>query len=184
MSATLTDDAYHRARLASERLRDSDLRAADHLARVFQDKGDADSTAGKITAGERNTLQAAAGDTRAALQRECAQWHADRMAAIQVHFGQKPIRHGDPQTEAALRFVAEIDPDGEHRAPPVEPPIGTMATINHNGIKQYRRVHNGHVVAESPVVNDGWSTRKTFAPADPDEFIAAKRAGITGREEK
>jgi hypothetical protein len=39
-----------------------------------------------------------------------------------------------------------------------------------------RRGH-GRVVVESPVSDDGWSRRGTFA-RDTEAFIAAKRAGV------
>jgi len=175
----MSEAAYHRARLASEKLRDSDLRAADHLTRALTDKADTDFAAGKITAGERDALHAATGDSRAALHRECGQWHLDQMAALQQHFGQPVNRHGDPETEAALCFAAEIDPTGEHRASAVATPTGQVVEINHNGIPHRRRVDGrGRVIAENPVADDGWSSRQTFTPADPDEFVAAKRAGI------
>ena len=63
------------------------------------------------------------------------------------------------------------------RREPAEVPIGRVVEIAYNGIKRQVRVDaNGRVVAESPVSDDGWSRRETFA-GDAEALMAAKRAG-------
>ena len=53
-----------------------------------------------------------------------------------------------------------------------------MVAIDYNGIKRLVRVDaRSRVVAESPIADDGWSRRGTFA-GDPEAFMAAKRAGV------
>ena len=56
--------------------------------------------------------------------------------------------------------------------------IGRVVEIAYNGIKPQVRVGaDGRVVAESPIADDGWSRRRTFAD-DAEAFMAAKRAGV------
>jgi hypothetical protein len=113
----------------------------------------------------RDATYSAAGDARAAAYAEAEQRHCDRLAAIQRHFGQQIGRRGDPDADHALAFVETVvDPEGLYAPQPAETPIGRVVEIGYNGIKRQVRVDaNGRVVAESPVSNDGWSTRGTFA---------------------
>jgi len=64
------------------------------------------------------------------------------------------------------------DPEGLYAQQPGEAPIGRVVEIAYNGIKRQVRV-----VAESPIADDGWSRRGTFA-GDAEAFMAAKRAGV------
>jgi hypothetical protein len=62
--------------------------------------------------------------------------------------------------------------------------IGDISTVEVAGIKTQRRVDaNGRVVVESPVADDGWSKRGTFA-GDAEAFMAAKRDGVGVRPEE
>ena len=127
----------------------------------------------------RDATYAAAADARAAAYAEAERRHYDCLAAIQRYFGQLMARRGDPDADHALAFVETVaDPEGLYRPQPVEAPIGRMVEIAYNGIKRQVRVDaNGRVIAESPVSDDGWSTRGTFA-GDAEAFMAAKRAGV------
>jgi hypothetical protein len=71
--------------------------------------------------------------------------------------------------------VVEIAPDGQWLTI-AEATIGELTTVNHSGVRQTRRVHNGRVV-DGPDVRDGRSNRDTFS-ADAEVFAAAKRAAV------
>ena len=88
-------------------------------------------------------------------------------------------RRGNPDADHALAFVETVaDFEGLYTPQPAEAPIGRVVEIAYNGIKRLVRVDaKGHVVAESSVFDDGWSTRGTFA-GDAEAFMAAKRAGV------
>ena len=88
-------------------------------------------------------------------------------------------RRGNPDADHALAFVETVaDPEGLYMPQPAKAPIARVVEIAYNGIKRQVRVNaNGRVVAESPVSNDGWSTRGTFA-GDAEAFMSAKRAGV------
>jgi hypothetical protein len=74
--------------------------------------------------------------------------------------------------------VTVADPERLYSPQPAEAPIGPVVEIAYNGIKRQVRVDaNGRIVAESPVADDGWSTRGTFT-GDAEAFMAAKRAGV------
>jgi hypothetical protein len=126
-----------------------------------------------------------AADNRAAAYAEAEQRHRDRLAAIQRHFGQQVTSHGSPDAGHALAFVETVaDPEGLYAPQPGEAAsngvrgIGRVGEIAYNGIKRQVRVDaNGRVVAESPIADDGWSRRGTFA-GDAEAFMAAKRAGV------
>jgi len=176
------NEADHRARLASEKIPDDAYRAADQL--VVDVASDADAKLRKAgfsaeAGAARDATYSAAGDARAAAFAEAEQRHYDRLAAIQRHFGQQIARRGDPDADHALAFVETVaDPEGLYTPQPDEASIGRVVEIAYNGIKRQVRVNaNGRVVAESPVSNDGWSTRGTFA-GDAEAFMAAKRAGV------
>ena len=128
----------------------------------------------------RDATYAAAGEARSgAAYAEAEQRHYDRMAAIQRYFGQQIARRGHPDADHALAFVETVaDPEGLYAPQPVEAPIGRVVEIAYNGVQRQVRVDaNGRVVAESPIADDGWSRRRTFA-GDAEAFMAAKRAGV------
>jgi hypothetical protein len=110
---------------------------------------------------------------------EAEQRHYDRLAAIQQHFGQQVMRHGNPDADHAQAFVKTVaDPEGIWAPIVASGPIGEIVTVDYNGIKREVRVDaRGRTVVESPVVDDGWSRRDTFA-GDAETFMAAKRAGV------
>jgi hypothetical protein len=60
----------------------------------------------------RDRAYSAASDARAGMYAEAEQRHANRLAAIQRHFGQQITSRGDPDADHALVFVAEVDPAG------------------------------------------------------------------------
>ena len=116
---------------------------------------------------------ALAADNRAAAYAEAEQQHRDRLAAIQRRFGQQITSRGNPDASHSADFVEMVaDPEGLYAQQPGEAPIGRVVEIAYNGIKRQVRV-----VAESPIADDGWSRRGTFA-GDAEAFIAAKRAGV------
>ena len=127
----------------------------------------------------RDATYAAAGDARAEIVGEAERRHYERLAAIQRHFGQHVMSRGNPEADHALAFVETVaDFEGLYTPQPAEAPIGRVVEIAYNGIKRLVRVDaKGHVVAESSVFDDGWSTRGTFA-GDAEAFMAAKRAGV------
>jgi hypothetical protein len=110
---------------------------------------------------------------------EAEQRHRDRLAAIQRRFGQQITSRGNPDADHALDFAETVaDPEGLWTPTAAEAPIGEVVEIAYNGIKRQIRVDaNGRVVAESPIADDGWSRRGTFA-GDAEAFMAAKRAGV------
>jgi hypothetical protein len=182
------NEAFQAAREASERIKQDAYAAANQLAVDCIDTADAVlrrdpfNQAGKAA---RERAYSAASDARAGMYAEAEQRHANRMAALARYLGQAYRGPGDPDADHALAFVNEIDPAGLW-APIARPaPIGTFTTINVAGIKRQVRVDaNGRIVAESPVADDGWSNRGTFA-GDTEAFIAAKRAGVgLGPEEE
>jgi hypothetical protein len=88
--------------------------------------------------------------------------HADRMAAIQRHFGEQITSRGDPDADHALMFVAEHDPERQFGRPPQELEVAQVVEINYNGMKREVRLDaNGRVVA-GKLVADG-SSRRTSA---------------------
>ena len=131
------------------------------------------------TKAARAATYGAASDKRAETVAEAEQRHRDRLAAIQRHFGQQVTCHGNPDAGHAQAFVETVaDPEGQFAPVPVEAPIGAVVAIDYNGIKRLVRVDaRGRVVAESPIADDGWSRRGTFA-GDDEAFMAAKRAGV------
>lgn len=155
-------------------------------AKVFQAARDLSANLKEMacTAADERCLEVTgekASDHRAALLAETEQRHADRLAALARHFGQHYRGPGDPDAGHALAFLAEIDP-AKLWAPGASMPlpIGEITTIEFAGTKQQRRVDGrGRAVPESPVADDGWSNRPTFA-ADAEAFLAAKRAGVAG----
>jgi hypothetical protein len=176
------NEAYHRARLASEKILDDAYRATDQLSAEAITDADAKLHSALFSAqakAVRDATYAAAGDARAAAHAEAEQRHYERLAAIQRHFGQQVMSRGDPDADHALAFVETVaDPEALYAPQPAEAPIGRVVEIAYNGIKRQVRVDaNGRVIAESPVSDDGWSTRGTFA-GDAEAFMAAKRAGI------
>jgi hypothetical protein len=122
---------------------------------------------------------ALAADNRAAAYAEAEQRHRDRLAAIQRCFGQQITSGGNPDADHAVDFAETVaDPEGLWTPTAAEAPIGEVVTIDYNGIKCQVRVDaRGRVVAESPIADDGWSRRGTFA-GDAEAFMAAKRAGV------
>ena len=94
-------------------------------------------------------------------------------------------RRGNPDADYAVVFVEMVaDPEGLYAPQPGEAAskgvrgIGHVVEIAYNGIKRLVRVDaRGRVVAESPIADDGWSRRGTFA-GDAEAFMAAKRAGV------
>ena len=78
------------------------------------------------------------------------------------------MSHGNPDAGHAQAFVETVaDPEGQFAPVPVEAPIGAVVAIDYNGIKRLVRVDaRGRVVAESPIADDGWSRRGTFAGGD------------------
>jgi hypothetical protein len=133
----------------------------------------------QIDVAAKNVAYSLASDARAAAYAEADQRHRDRMAAIQRHFGQLIVSRGDPDADHARAFVENVaDPERLYAPRPAEAPIGEVVAIGYNGIKRQVRVDaNGRVVAESPVSDDGWSRRGTFA-GDPEAFMAGKSAGV------
>lgn len=160
----MSDEAYHRAGRQRETARRRSPSRGSPGERV-PGQGRCGFNAGKITAAERNALHAGASDSRAALHRECSQWHADGLAAIQRHFGQQITSRGNPDADHAIVFVAEHDPDGQFAPIEAPSPIGRVVEIDYNGIKRVVWVDsNGRVVAYAePIVGDGWSNRGAFA---------------------
>jgi len=175
------NDAYRRACLASEKIRDDAYRAADQLSADAITDADAKLRQARFSAearAARDATYCASGDARAAAYAEAEQQHRDRLAAIERHFGQQISRRGDPDADHALAFVETVaDPEGLYRPQPVEAPIGRMVEIAYNGIKRQVRVDaNGRVVAENPIADDGWSNRGTFS-GDAEAFLA-QSAGV------
>jgi hypothetical protein len=179
------NEAYTAARLASEELLRRDIQAADAIAGATIASADAAWRKRNCAAAEKDAAYAMAADNRAAAYAEAEQQHRDRLAAIQRHFGQQVTSHGSPDAGHALAFVETVaDPEGQFAPVPVEAAsngvrgIGRVVEIAYNGIKRQVRVDaNGRVVAESPIADDGWSRRRTFA-GDAEAFMAAKRAGV------
>ena len=124
------NEAYQRARLASEKIREDAYRAADQLsadavtvaaAKLRQARFSVEARAA------RDATYSAAGDARAAAYAEAEQRHYDRLAAIQRHFGQQITRRGDPDADHALAFVETVaDPEGLYTPQPAEAPIGRV----------------------------------------------------------
>ena len=108
----------------------------------------------------RDVTYAAASDARAEMYTEAEQRHADRLAAIQRHFGQQITSRGNPDADHAVAFVAEHDPEGLFAPAAVDPPISELVEIDYNGIKRVGRVNsNGRVAAYAGLVaGDEWST--------------------------
>ena len=173
------NEAYTAARLASEELLRRDIQAADAIAGATIASADAAWRKRNCAAAEKDAAYAMAADNRAAAYAEAEQRHRDRLAAIQRHFGQQVTCHGNPDAGHAQAFVETVaDPKGQFAPVPVEAPIGAVVAIDYNGIKRQVRVDaRGRVVAESPIADDGWSRRGTFA-GDAEAFMAAKRAGV------
>ena len=176
------NDAFHQARVASEKIRDDTYRAADQLSAHARTDADAKLRQARFSAeakAVRDAAYSAAADARVAAYAEAERRHYDRLAAIQRHFGPQMARRGNPDADHALAFVETVaDFEGLYTPQPAEAPIGRVVEIAYNGIKRLVRVDaKGHVVAESSVFDDGWSTRGTFA-GDAEAFMAAKRAGV------
>ena len=155
------NDAYRRACLASEKIRDDAYRAADQLSADAITDADAKLRQARFSAearAARDATYCASGDARAAAYAEAEQQHRDRLAAIERHFGQQISRRGDPDADHALAFVETVaDPEGLYAPQPAEAAwngvrgISQVFEIAYNGIKREVRVDaNGHVVAESP----------------------------------
>jgi hypothetical protein len=85
------NDAYHRARLASEKIREDAYRAADQLSAEAATDADVKLRKAGLSVDAkalRDATYSAAGDAPAAAYAEAEQRHYDRLAAIQRHFGQ------------------------------------------------------------------------------------------------
>ena len=179
------NEAYHRARLASEKILKDAYQAADRRHAEARTVASAKLRRSNLDANAKLFRYALAADNRAAAYAEAEQQHRDRLAAIQRHFGQQVTSHGSPDAGHALAFVETVaDPEGLYAPQPGEAAsngvrgIGRVGEIAYNGIKRQVRVDaNGRVVAESPIADDGWSRRRTFA-GDAEAFMAAKRAGV------
>jgi len=165
--------------LASEKILEDAYRAADRRHAEALTVASAKLRRSNLDANAKLFRYARAADNRAAAYAEAEQRHRDRLAAIQRHFGQQVTCHGNPDAGHAQAFVETVaDPEGQFAPVPVEAPIGAVVAIDYNGIKRLVRVDaRGRVVAESPIADDGWSRRGTFA-GDAEAFMAAKRAGV------
>ena len=172
------NEAYHRARLASEKILKDAYQAADRRHAEARTVASAKLRRSNLDANAKLFRYARAADNRAAAYAEAEQRHRDRLAAIQRHFGQQVTCHGNPDAGHEQAFVETVaDPEGQFAPVPVEAPIGAVVAI---GIKRLVRVDaRGRVVAsaENHVAGDGWSDRGTFT-GDAEAFMAAKRAGV------
>ena len=173
---------YLAAKRESERLLTDAYLAADKQAADTIEAAHAKHLSGEIDHPAKLDVYANASDTRAASYAQAEREHYDRLAAIQRHFSQQVVSRGNPDAPAALDFVATVaDPEGLYAPVPAPAPVGELTIVDFNGIRRQVIVDgSGRVIAENPVADDGWSSRQTFTPADPDEFVAAKRAGIAG----
>jgi hypothetical protein len=165
---------------ARERSRESFEETVEAINRRFaQVLGQADkdfaAAGGRgAAAAERDRAYARCGDTRDVYLRTAEGQHQDRLAALAAHFGQAYRSPGQAAEQHAEDFVSEIDPHNLYSAEIVISTIGEVTTINHNGVNQTRRVHNGRV-CDGPDMSNGWSNRGTFS-GDAEAFATAKRA--------
>src|SRR5262249_49092251 len=146
------NDAYHWARLASEKIRDDAYRAADQLSADAITDADAKLHQARFSA-EARALRDATYSVAGDAYSEAEQRHYDRLATIQRHFGQQIARRGDPDADPAPAFVKTVaDPEGLYAPQPAEAPFGRVVEIGYNGIKRQVRVDpRGRVVAETPL---------------------------------
>jgi hypothetical protein len=178
---------YTDARAASERIKASLQAAAESAFKATMDAAHAEfrDTKHKHT-GTLQQLDAAtarAGDLRQAAFDMAARMHQNRLAALAQHFGEHYRGPGDAGDEHALAWISEhIDPTGIFRPAPAEAPL-PVESVTFNGHTAVRPV----IVAPSGERRVGGNTailpgsdppRGTFVPANAEEFMAAKRAGI------
>ncbi len=104
------------------------------------------------------------------------------MAALARYFGQQWDGLGDPHADHAVRWIAErIDPERRSAPTPRPAPLPT-APITLSGATYERPVSTApdgavRVADESPIENDGWSSRVTFT-GNAADFMALKRRGV------
>src|SRR5260370_14213663 len=151
------NEAFQTARERSERIKQDAYAAANKLAVDCIEtadaalRNDAFNPAAKVA---REHAYSAASDARAGMYAEAEQRHANRMVAVQRHFGQQITSRRDPDTDHALPFVVEIHPAGLWAPIPMPAPIGALTTIEVAEIKQQRRVDpDGRVLSENPVAD-------------------------------
>jgi hypothetical protein len=172
------EEAYHRARQASEKLRDNVYKAANQLSADAITDADAKLRGASFNTeakAARDAAYAAASDARAGAYAEAEQRHFDRLAAIQRHFGQQTISRGNPGH--ALAFVETVaDPERRFAPAAVEATIGEVVAIDYNGIKCQVRIDAcGRVVprtrlqmTDGPAAGRSWPTpRPSWRPSAP-----------------
>jgi hypothetical protein len=116
---TTQNEAYTRARLASEKILADAYRAADQLSADVIGDANVKFRQGRIAAAGKTSSYGLASDVRAAAYAEAEQRHRDRLAAIQRHFGQQIVSRGDPDAAHAIDFITVgADPEGIVRASP------------------------------------------------------------------
>ena len=124
------NDAFHQARVASEKIRDDTYRAADQLSAHARTDADAKLRQARFSAeakAVRDAAYSAAADARVAAYAEAERRHYDRLAAIQRHFGPQMARRGNPDADHALAFVETVaDFEGLYTPQPAEAPIGRV----------------------------------------------------------
>jgi hypothetical protein len=169
------NETYHRACLASEKICDDAYRAANQLSAEAITSADAKlrqthfSTEAQSRPRRPPMLPPAMQEQR--WLPRLSNDTAIALAAIQRHFANRSLAAAIPTP--TTRSLSS-DPEGLYAPQPAEAPIGRVVEIAYNGIKRQVRVDaNGRVVVESPVSDDGWSRRGTFA-GDAEAFTAAK----------